>query len=69
VVLVTLQIVEAPVMRIAGRVDAKVSDAELGPDFVIAVVARPDLCSYMHELFSLSLTACYTFFFRLPTRR
>jgi hypothetical protein len=49
VIAVAAQVVEAPVMRIARRVDADMGDAELGPDPVVAVVARLELRSDMHQ--------------------
>ena len=48
---VALQIVEAPVVRVAGRVDADMGDAELGPDPIVGIVPRPDLRSHIHDSF------------------
>jgi hypothetical protein len=48
-------------VRIARRVDADMFDAELGPDPVIAIVARPDLGPDIHDRSSLpGEGACYT---------
>ena len=49
VLALAVQIVEAPVVRIARRIDADMGDAELRPDAIVAVVARPDLGSEIHR--------------------
>jgi hypothetical protein len=42
------QLIQAPVMRIARRIDADMGDAKLRPHAVILVVARPDLRADIH---------------------
>jgi hypothetical protein len=49
VLLLAAQIVEAPIMRIARRVDTDMPDSELRPDPVIAIVPWPDLCADIHD--------------------
>jgi len=63
VVLVALQVVEAPMMRVARWVDAYVPDPELSPNPVIAIVARPDLRADVHDRSSTRLGICYILFF------
>ncbi len=58
----TVQVVQAPVVRIARRVDADMPDAELGPDTVIAVVAWPDLRANVHRFNIPSNTTPYPSF-------
>jgi hypothetical protein len=47
-----IEVVEAPMMRVAGRVDADMGDAELRPHPIVGIVARPDLGPDMHDRFS-----------------
>ena len=44
-----LDIVAAPIVRVARRIDADMGDAELRPDPIIVVVARRDLGPDMHK--------------------
>src|SRR6202043_3199366 len=45
-----VQIIEAPMVRIAGRVDAEMRNPELRPDLVVGIVARPDLRPDVHRV-------------------
>jgi hypothetical protein len=49
VIFMPAQFVEAPVMRVTRRIHTDMGDTKLGPNPIVGVIARLDLCADIHR--------------------